>query len=81
MAWELLAGHRPYPEDDLHRLMDLHVEEDIPDPAHVVPGLPEGLWQFILRACARDPNKRYRRIPEIIEHLKSLEAWLGVTHR
>jgi len=81
MAYELLAGRRPYPEDDMNRLLDLHVEEDIPDPADVIPGLPDALRIFILKACKRDLNRRYREIPEVLKDLQPLAAWLGLTHQ
>jgi tRNA A-37 threonylcarbamoyl transferase component Bud32 len=72
MSYELLAGRRPYPEDDPNLMLDLHVRQDIPDPADSVPGLPEELRAFILKACARNPEERYRNIPEIMEDLQSL---------
>ncbi len=39
MAYELLCGRRPYPEDNFGRLMDLHCEQAIPDPADTIPDL------------------------------------------
>ncbi len=81
MAYELLAGRRPYPEDDMNRLLELHVKEDIPDPADVIPGIPEALRNFILKACERDVNRRYREIPEVLKDLQPLAAWLGLTHQ
>lgn len=80
MAYELLTGRRPYPENDMNRLLDLHVEEDIPDPADVIPGLPHALRTFILKACERDRNRRYCEIPEVLKDLQPLAAWLGLTH-
>ena len=38
MAYELVTGQRPYPEDDLFELMDLHVQ-DVPDPTENLPTL------------------------------------------
>jgi serine/threonine protein kinase len=76
MAYELLAGRRPYPEDDPHRMLELHVEEDIPDPVDAVPGLPEELRYFIRKACARDPEKRYRNIDGAMQELQPLAARL-----
>lgn len=80
MAYELLSGQRPYPEDDMNRLLKLHVHEDIPDPAEAIPGIPEGLRRFIMKACARDVNRRYREIPEVLRDLQPLAAWIGLTH-
>jgi serine/threonine protein kinase len=74
MAYELLVGRRPYPEDDPNLMLDLHVRQDIPDPAEAVPGLPEELRAFVLKACARNPEERYRNIPEIMEDLQPLSG-------
>ena len=81
MAYELLSGKRPYPEDDMNYLLKLHVEEDIPDPAEAIPGIPEGLRQFIIKACARDASRRYREMPEVLRDLQPLAAWIGLTHQ
>ena len=74
MAYELLCGKRPYPEDDPHLMLDLHVEKDIPDPTEAIPDLPEELRVFILKACDRNPERRYRNIPEMLEDLQALAA-------
>jgi eukaryotic-like serine/threonine-protein kinase len=77
-VFEMLAGHRPFQEDDPHETMDLHVEEDIPDPAEHIPGIPEGLRQLVLKACARDMDQRYRDIPALLHDLNPLAEKLGV---
>jgi serine/threonine protein kinase len=72
MAYEMITGQRPYPEDDLARLMDLHVKEDIPDPRALVPDLPEALHYFIKRATQRDPSARFKTVWEILRDLQPL---------
>jgi tRNA A-37 threonylcarbamoyl transferase component Bud32 len=72
MAYEMVTGSRPYPEDDLIALLDLHIEEDIPDPADSVEGLPDALRSFILTACQRDPEKRFRDMGEALDVLMPL---------
>jgi hypothetical protein len=74
----MLAGRRPFPEDDPHKVMDLHVEQDIPDPEGLVDDLHPRLRTFILKACARDPEKRYRNIPEVIQDLRPLAEELAL---
>jgi tRNA A-37 threonylcarbamoyl transferase component Bud32 len=81
-AYELVTGRRPYPEDDLMALMDMHVDEDIPDPALLVPDMPEELRRFILRSCERDPEERYQSIKEAMGEIQPLyrgEAVAGKT--
>jgi len=71
-AYEMLTGRRPFPEDDLLKLLDMHLNQDIPDPAELRPGLPERLGQFVLKACARNPDQRYQNIDRVMEDLLPL---------
>jgi len=73
MAYEMALGKRPYPEDDLLKLEDLHVEENIPDPKEIDPELPDELRAFIVKACSRDKEKRYRNMTEVLDHLQPLK--------
>lgn len=68
-AYEMVTGRRPYPEDNLTALIDLHLNEDIPDPALSVPDLPEELRRFITKSCARLPEDRYQDMNEAIAEL------------
>jgi serine/threonine protein kinase len=81
MAYEMTTGQRPYPEDDLSRLMELHVIEDIPDPRTLVPDLPDELHYFIKRATRRDPAARFRSTWEIIRDLQPFADKMGVERR
>ncbi len=72
MAYELLCGRRPYPEDDLGRLMDLHCKQAIPDPADSIPDLPETLRHFITTCCAIDPAQRYASAEEALAAIENL---------
>ncbi len=78
-TFEMLAGQRPFPEDSPHATMEMHVEEDIPDPADHIANLPERMRQLILKACARDLDQRYRDIPELLKDLKPLARELGIS--
>ena len=73
MTYEILLGKRPYPEDNLLRLMELHVEEDIPDPWETDPGIPNELRSFILKACSRNKSDRYGNMSDILSFIKSLK--------
>ena len=72
LAYEMISGQRPYPEDNIVDLMDLHVREDVPDPRILVPDLPEELVYFIRRATQRDPVARFNSAWEIIRDLQPL---------
>jgi len=77
-AYEMVAGCRPYPEDDLAALADMHCHQDIPDPCKHRPELPKLLREFILKACQRDPCKRYQSTQEALDHLQPLADEYGI---
>ena len=51
VAFEMVTGERPFPEDDIGLLMEMHVNEEVPDPAGIVRDLQKPLREFIVRAC------------------------------
>ena len=71
-AFEMVTGKRPFPEDDLNALVEMHLNEDIPDPAAMVPDLPEPLRRFILKACQRSRSLRYGSVVEGLQDLLPL---------
>ena len=77
-AFEMLTGQRPFPDKDAWTVMDLHVSQDIPDPAFLVSDIPAGLTEFIRKACAREPDKRYQNMSEVIAALNRLADELGL---
>lgn len=81
VAYEMVTGKRPYPEDDLLALEDMHVNKDIPDPAQAAPDLPEELRRFILKACSRDPGQRYHDVGQAMEDLQPLFQKFGLTRK
>jgi CRP-like cAMP-binding protein len=77
-AYEMVTGQRPYPEDDPHRVLTMHLRRDIPDPAERRPDIPEELRAFILTACRRAPEDRYRDFGQALRQLHSLAARVGL---
>ena len=76
-AYEMIVGKRPFPEDDFHLLEEMHLNEDIPDPAARVPELSIDLQRFILKCARRDPNLRYANITQALADLKSIAGEQG----
>jgi tRNA A-37 threonylcarbamoyl transferase component Bud32 len=79
-AYEILAGLRPYPEESAGALMKLHRTRDIPDPAERITAIPDALRRFILKACRRDPTKRYQKVKTALEDLLPLAGAIGLRH-
>jgi serine/threonine protein kinase len=78
MAYEMVTGQRPYPEEDISKVLDMHVHEDVPDPRVLVPNLPDEVHRFIRRATERDPAARYQGAGEALRDLQPLAERMGV---
>ncbi len=77
LAYEMLTGTKPYPEASSTQVMRMHLRHDVPDPAELIPGIPEPLHRFILRAGRRDPEKRYPDADEAMAELLPLSGQPG----
>ena len=71
-AYEMVTGKKPFSTKDLRALLDMNLNQDVPDPAEVVSDLPEALCRFILRAGRRDPAQRYQNAYQAIEALRPM---------
>jgi serine/threonine protein kinase len=76
--YEMLTGKRPFPEESLGKLLDLHVKEDAPDPRILIPDLPQELHGVLMKSIRKDPAERFKNISEIIEKLRQLGEKVGL---
>jgi len=83
MAYEMFTGKKPFTGNDLVALMKMHTSTDIPDPSILVPDIPEAIKQFIIKSCAKSPDKRYNSMQEIIDELSTITLTLkkGITDK
>lgn len=72
-AFELLTGRKPYPDDDLAALKEMHLHNDIPDPREFIPDLPPLLAEFIMTCCRRNPGERYNDAATALKVLMRLK--------
>jgi CRP-like cAMP-binding protein len=77
-AFEMLAGQKPFPEKNLQKLVDMHLNCEIPDPADLIPNSPEPLRQFVLKASRRNPDQRYQTVTQALGDLNRLAGQLGI---
>jgi beta-lactam-binding protein with PASTA domain/tRNA A-37 threonylcarbamoyl transferase component Bud32 len=59
MAYELLTGEVPFTGDTPISLAYQRLHNDVPAPSAAIAGVPRELDDFIARATARDPERRY----------------------
>jgi len=64
MLFELLTGQLPFTGDTPLSIAYQHVNQDVPAPSALVPGIPAALDQLVLAATGRDPAQR---LPDAVE--------------
>jgi len=77
-AYEMITGQRPFPENDLAKLMDLHLSEDAPDPCLLVPDLPDELKEFLIGSIKKEPVARFKNVSQILKKLLPLAEKLDL---
>ena len=77
-AFEMVAGKRPYPEENQSAFTRMRCVQEIPDPSLIVPELPKNLKQFIVKACRIDSKERYPNIGEAIKELRYEEDQISL---
>ncbi len=81
VSYEMVTGAKPFQAEAIKDLFDLHLHQDIPDPAERVPDLPEELRRFIMKASRTDPARRYQNIGEVLEEIRPLATRVSATGR
>ena len=59
LLYELTTGQLPFHGETEYQVLDQIVNNDVPLPTKIVPGYPPALEKIVLRALARDPERRY----------------------
>ena len=72
MAYEMISGSRPFPEENLTKLLDLHVDEELSEWVEFAPDVPDALKQFVFKCCRRSPDDRYQSAYEAMENIQPL---------
>ncbi len=58
MLFELLTGRQPFRGDTPLSVAYQHVNQDVPAPSSLMPGIPSAVDQLVLAATSRDPARR-----------------------
>lgn len=72
LAYEMITGQKPYGDAPLAHIIKMHRLHDVPDPAAVLPEIPEALREFICKAGRCNPEDRYQDTAEAMARLLPL---------
>ncbi|MFL5799222.1 MAG: serine/threonine-protein kinase [Actinomycetota bacterium] len=76
MMYECVTGLPPYVGEDEQQVMLMHLQAPIPKASAVQPGIPAGLDAVILRAMAKDRDRRFPSCKQMVEAARSfLAGW------
>jgi serine/threonine-protein kinase len=88
VLFELLTGRQPFTGDSPIAVAYQHVNQDVPAPSALVPGIPVAVDRLVLAATSRDPAMRpadagefaraVRRVREGIDEPSGLTGVMGV---
>jgi eukaryotic-like serine/threonine-protein kinase len=72
VLWEALTGERLFKADDVASLVYSIVNDEIRPPSRVVPELPAGIDEIVMKGLDRDQEKRWPTAREMAEALEKL---------
>ncbi len=78
LLYEMLTGRTPYTGDTALSVAYRHVNDDVPRPSELRPGLPPALDELILRATRRDPEQRQADAAMFLAELTHVRTALGI---
>jgi eukaryotic-like serine/threonine-protein kinase len=73
MLYEMLCGHPPFEGENVFAVMNQHVSQDPPSILECNPHISPALATVVMHAIRRDPEKRYKRMQDMLEDLRNLD--------
>jgi eukaryotic-like serine/threonine-protein kinase len=78
VLFEALTGTAPYTGDNAISVAYRHVNDDVPAPSTLVPGIPPELDDLVLRATRRDQALRPEDGAAFLSEVQKLRTLLGI---
>jgi eukaryotic-like serine/threonine-protein kinase len=77
LLFELLTGRLPFTGDTPLSVAYQHVNQDVPAPSALVPGIPAAVDQLVLAATSRDPARRQADAGEFARDVRRIRQGLA----
>ncbi|MCY3019097.1 MAG: protein kinase [Planctomycetota bacterium] len=68
--YHLITGRTPFQGTTAAIVMMKHLSEQLPNPQDIVPEVPEGVVQVIMKMMAKEPGDRYANCKELLGDLE-----------
>ena len=70
VLYELLTGQPPYRAETPLAIVLMHLNDPLPPPRTIKPGIPEPLERVVLKAMAKKPEERFQTAADMEKALK-----------
>ncbi len=77
VLFELLTGRQPFTGDTPIAVAYQHVNQDVPPPSTLVPGIPAAVDRLVLAATSRDPTLRPADAGEFARAVRRVREGIG----
>lgn len=77
IAYELLTGRQPFTSDSAYGLAFKHINDDVPPPSALVPGLSGELDELVAYCTNKDPEDRPQNASFLLSDLKQIHDSLS----
>ncbi len=74
VLFEVFTGRLPFIADSSLAVLNKHIREAVPKPTSINPTLLKELEEVLIRAMAKNPDKRYQKISELYADLEAVSA-------
>jgi serine/threonine-protein kinase len=74
VLYELFAGKLPFTGDTPMQIVIKHLQEAPVPPSNLWPEIPQALEKVVLKCLEKNPDKRYRKIEQVLEQLDAMRA-------
>jgi serine/threonine-protein kinase len=78
VLYEMLTGARAFRRDTDFETLRAVVNDDVDPPSKLVPDLPKGLDEIVLRALAKDPRDRFATVNEMTDAIEEVAELHGM---
>ncbi|EMQ98132.1 Stk1 family PASTA domain-containing Ser/Thr kinase [Paeniglutamicibacter gangotriensis] len=72
IAYELLTGRQPFTAESAYGLAFKHINDDVPAPSAIVPGLSSELDELVAYCTNKDPEDRPQNASFLLSDLKQI---------
>jgi serine/threonine-protein kinase len=77
VMFEMLTGEVPFDADNAVAIAVMHMNDRLPQPSRLVPGVPPALEQIILKATEKHQVNRFKNADEMLEALRNVDRLTG----